>query len=158
EGTALPRCDFERSGSCGRRDWSRPPRVAGAWGWIPPGGSHAARPRRRSPADRTRRPTNGPAPPGSRKNCHSMSDHLLSLVIPIEADAEVVVGLPVHVQGANKGATPMAAVSFRAMICLVIRSDDPHGTNGTDERPFEHERRGTRGSGPGPRNASRPPT
>ena len=56
------------------------PRPAGAWGWIPPGGSHAARPRRRSPAGRTERPTSGPAPPGSRKTSHSTSDHLLSLV------------------------------------------------------------------------------
>jgi hypothetical protein len=48
-----------------------------------------------------------------------MSDHLLSLVIPIEADAEVVVGLPAQVQGAIRGATPMAAMNFRAMMSLV---------------------------------------
>ena len=67
-----------------RWDISRPPLPAGAWGWIPPGGSHAARSLRPSPAGRTKLPTSGPAPPASRKYCHSTSDHLLSLVIRLK--------------------------------------------------------------------------
>ena len=35
--------NFERvRGFAAGWDWFRPPAPAGAWGWIPPGGSHAA--------------------------------------------------------------------------------------------------------------------